>query len=147
METVCVGCGWILVWQFLWGRKWSIVLPHKNPTQDITPVWHYSSFFLFPGSLACSKPPKKMNAPRLGKIGAQGTPDFCLNTIWCCHPGHWIGGQVEAAKVMAEPEPVFGSGWLRSLWSYFWIPCPKPCFRFAWHPKLNQNNFRVLNLG
>ena len=25
-------CGWVLIWQFLWGRKWSIFLPHKNPT-------------------------------------------------------------------------------------------------------------------
>ena len=31
MEMVCVGCGWILLWQFLWGSKLSIFMPHKNP--------------------------------------------------------------------------------------------------------------------
>ena len=40
---MCKGCGWVLVWQFLWGRKWSIFLPHKNST----PRYHPMVFTLF----------------------------------------------------------------------------------------------------
>ena len=41
---MCKGCGWVLVWQFLWGRKWSTFLPHKNstPSPKIEPKpWYF----------------------------------------------------------------------------------------------------------
>ena len=93
MDTVCVGCGWILVWQFLWGRKWSIVLPHKNPTQDITPVWHYSSFFI-PGVFGMQQAPKKDECPKTWEDWGARNPGFLFeyNLVLAPWPPNWRTG-------------------------------------------------------
>ena len=81
----CKGSGWVLVWQFLWGRKRSIFLPHKNSTpryhpmvftpskHHLNPSWSNDVFGAARGRNAAFETPKLRDRPRTPKRHLRNT--------------------------------------------------------------------------